>query len=704
MTGVAGDSGARLAVDIGGTFTDVVLLDPSSGRLVVAKVLTTPDEPASGVMLGVVQAARRADIALDRIDEMIHATTLVTNAVIERKGAATALVTTRGFRDLAQMGRETSYDSYDLALRLPPPLVERHWRFGVKERMSGRGESLEPPDETEIRTLCARLLDEGVQSVAVCFLNAFSNVAHEQQVARWIADAAPGMHITTSTEVSRELREYERFTTALVNAYTKPITVAYLTRLQERLDEDGFRGTFRMMQSNGGLVNAAAAQAFPVRLIESGPAAGALAVAYYCQLTGMHNVVGFDLGGTTAKICIVDELKPWITPEFEVAREARFKKGSGLPLLIPSVDLLEIGAGGGSIARVDELGLLKVGPDSASSRPGPACYALGGEQATVTDANLRLGYLNPEHFAGGEIRLDAAAAGAALDRVAQPLGLDRDTVAGGIFEVVNESMASAARVHITESGRNPSAFAMVAFGGGGPIHAFDLASRLGIATVLIPLHGGVASAVGLLTSSTRLDVIRTKGCMLRSTDWSIVEGLFAQMVAEAHEQMPQASGFALERSIDARYAGQGFQLHVPLPDGALSAQRLPEIEAAFLDVYQRTFGKSLAGMAIEVLNWRLSLVGPAPQLFLPAQPDQAHSRTGKLAPHHHRPVRFPGRAQAQECAVYRHDALSVGDRMAGPCLVEQRESTAVVGPGGSFEVDAFLNLIIHVPPARTHDA
>jgi len=698
-------SGLRLAVDIGGTFTDVVLLDTAARRSFVSKVLTTSSEPALGVMNGIRQVCARAGAALAETVELVHATTLVTNAVIERRGARTALITTEGFRDLLEMGRETSYDSYDLALRIPTPLVPRHLRFTVRESTSAAGTVLIPAADDEIDERCKMLLRDGVESVAVCFLNAFKNPDNERRVAQRIRLRAPNVAVTTSSEICPEIREYERFTTASVNAYTKPITVSYIDRLTDSLGESGFAGRFFMMQSNGGMIHASSAKEFPVRLIESGPAAGALGVAYYSDLTNHDSVIGFDMGGTTAKVSIVDSLKPWVTPQFEVAREARFKKGSGLPLRVPSVDLIEIGAGGGSIARINELGLLKVGPDSSGSEPGPSCYGLGGREPTVTDADLLLGFLNPEHFAGGEIRLDVAAAEKSMVGIAEALRLSARDAASGIFEIVNESMASAARVHVTEHGRDLRDFSMVAFGGAGPVHAYDLASRLGIGKIIVPLHGGVASAIGLLTASVKLDFIRTYAALLDDTDWQRVSEAYREMEQEAAVHMPGLAGrFQLQRSVDARYAGQGYEIAVSLPAGELGPHRLEEIRDEFARTYEKAFGQSLHGMPVEILNWRLTLTGPAPARFLPNDPDQSGSDVPPH-PHHRRSVRFPGLKDPTECPVYRHDDLGPGNRLTGPCLIEQRESTAVVGPGGAVLVDEYMNLMITVGrPVANEDA
>jgi len=694
----------RLAVDIGGTFTDLVLLDEAEGRITAVKTLTTPGEPSLGVLSGIAKICAAAGAHFADVSDLVHGTTLVTNAVIERKGARTALVTTEGFRDLLEMARETSYDSYDLFLPTPAPLVPRYLRFTIRERVSATGVIQVPVADEDIDALCVSLRNAAVESVAVCFLNSFKNFANEDRVGQGIRRRLPGISVTTSSEVIPEIREYERFSTTVINAYTKPPTVRYVDDLAQRFGQEGFEGDFSLMLSNGGIIRADLSRQFPVRLIESGPAAGVLASAYYGRLTGHDTLVGFDMGGTTAKAGMVDGGQPQVTVESEVAREARFHKGSGLPVKVPSVDLIEIGAGGGSIARVDRLGLLKVGPRSSGADPGPACYGLGGQEATVTDADLLMGYLNADYFAGGDMSLDIRSARKALGTLAGHLGTDAVGVARGVFQIVNENMAQAIRVHIIEQGRDPRRYALVATGGAGPVHAYDVALRLGLSRLIVPFHGGVASAMGLLTAPVRLDYVQSYVCDLDQMDWDEVGARFGQMERQAKGELRGLpEDFTFERSADMRYIGQGYEIHVPLPDVSLDAASATEVRKAFHTAYEKVFGRlahsSEGDVPIEVLNWRLTLLGPTPSRFTPNVERESHSANVPTPkPHVTRPVYFPPAQQPVSCPVFRHEQLQPGMKLNGPCVIEARQSAATVGPGGAVEVDRFLNLLIAVAP------
>lgn len=509
----------RVGMDIGGTFTDLVLLEQAGGKLELHKLLTTPADPAEGALRGLEELLAKRALRLADCTTLVHGTTLVTNAVIERRGAATALLTTRGFRDLLEMGTEQRYDIYDLFLRYPEPLVPRRWRIEVDERLTRDGEVLREPD---VREQVARLLGQGVEAIAVCFLHSYRRPDHERAVARMVRETFPQLAVSASCEVVPEIREYERTSTTVCNAYVQPLIDRYLRRLERELEARGFRGRFYLMQSSGGLCSPDVARQLPVRLLESGPAGGALVGAYFGRQLGLADLIAFDMGGTTAKVCLVTAGRPELTSEMEAARVHRFKRGSGLPVKTPVLDLIEIGAGGGSIAFANRLGLLQVGPDSAGADPGPACYGFGGDEPTVTDACLALGYLDPVTFLGGEMRLDAGAADRTLEKLGRQLGLDGRT-AWGIYSVVCENMAAAARVHVIEKGHDPRRYPLIAFGGAGPVHAARVARALGTPEVIVPPVSGVASALGFLVAPVSFEFARSLPGELRSLDWPAVD-------------------------------------------------------------------------------------------------------------------------------------------------------------------------------------
>ncbi|MBS0562059.1 MAG: hydantoinase/oxoprolinase family protein, partial [Proteobacteria bacterium] len=521
---------ARLAVDIGGTFTDLAL--EHGGRRTTVKVLTTPAAPEKGVLEGVRAVLAAAGLAPGDVGILIHGTTLATNALIERKGARTALVTTQGFRDVLAMGNESRYDQYDLNIVLPEPLVPRHLRLTVPERLDNEGRVLRPLDEAAVRALVPVMQREGVQSVAVGLLHAFVNPVHEQRVRAILAEAMPDMPISLSSEVSPEMREWERFSTTAANAYVQPLMASYLRRLESELRAMGLAAPVFLMLSGGGLTTIETACRFPIRLVESGPAGGAIFSAHVAKLCGEKAVLSFDMGGTTAKVCLIDDHKPQTARTFEVARVGRFRKGSGLPLRIPVIDMVEIGAGGGSIAAVDGMGRITVGPQSAGADPGPACYGRGGQNPAVTDANLLLGRYDPARFAGGTMKLDEAAAAGALHRaVGERLGLDAGMAALGVIEMVDENMANAARVHAIESGKTYEGRTLIAFGGGGPVHAYRVAEKIGVARVLVPAGAGVGSAIGFLRAPVGYEVVRSLYQRFSRFDRDAVNALLADMRA-----------------------------------------------------------------------------------------------------------------------------------------------------------------------------
>jgi N-methylhydantoinase A len=623
----------------------------------------------------------------------VHGTTLVTNAIIERRGSRTALLTTQGFRDAIEIGRERRYELYDLMVELPQPLVPRHLRFDVPERILADGEVHTELDVDHVRRLALQLDEAGVQAVAIAFLHSFTNPDHEQRARDAVLTAAPGMRIALSSEVVPEIREYERTSTTVANVYVQALIDRYLTDLRGRLARLGFGGQLYVMLSSGGIASVDTAARFPIRLLESGPAAGALAAASYGRANGRDDLLSFDMGGTTAKLCVVEDGAPLVADEFEVDRVYRLQRGSGIPLKMPVVDMIEIGVGGGSIARVDALGLLKVGPHSAGADPGPACYGLGGTEPTVTDADLVLGYLDPDYFLAGRMRLDAGAARAAIERdIAGTLGLSVEEAAWGIHTIVNENMANAARVHAVERGKDPVALPLFAFGGAGPAHATGVAAALGSSTVVAPLAAGVMSAIGFLTSPLAFDFVRSWRCRLDELDWDRANGLLAGMEADGTAMLSE-SGLAPEevghvRYADIRYVGQGHEVRVTLPAGELADAGV--LIDRFEREYRRLYGRGGPSVPVEVINWRVVSSGPRPSLELaPAADDAAaHAVKGTRAAY------FPAAGGYVDTPVYDRYALRPGGRFEGPAIVEERESTLVVMPGQAVEVAADLSLIV----------
>src|SRR5499427_2227977 len=568
----------RVAIDIGGTFTDMLLVG-DDGTAVIGKTLTTPSDPSLAVENALRPELEKGTVKRGERGTLIHGTTLVTNALIERKGAPTALLTTAGFRDAVEIGREHRYELYDLNLDLPKPLVPRHLRFDVPERVAADGSVLLPLDEDFVRRLVLELREKGITAIGVCYLNNFRNPAHERRTAAIIAEVAPQIRVSVSSEVVAEIREFQRTSTTLANVYVQERVADYLGQLQRRLDKVGFTGSFFVMLSSGGIATPETAARFPVRLLESGPAAGALAAAEAGKLSGHRDLLSFDMGGTTAKLCVIEDGEPAKTHEFEVDRVYRFRKGSGLPVRIPVIDMIEIGAGGGSIARVDSLGLLKVGPESSGADPGPVCYGQGGTHPTVTDADLVLGYLDPDFFLGGRLRLDREAAETAIQkRVAEQLGMSAVRAAWGIHQLVNEGMASAARVHAIERGKDPRSLPLFAFGGAGPGHGFGVGRILHSPRMLVPFGAGVTSAFGFLTAPLAFDFVRSFVSQLDGADWNHINAVLDEMVGEGDAILAR-SGIAADerrfsRQADLRYVGQGHEIRVDLPAGQLGPDSL----------------------------------------------------------------------------------------------------------------------------------
>jgi 5-oxoprolinase (ATP-hydrolysing)/N-methylhydantoinase A len=685
----------RVGLDIGGTFTDLVLAH-ESGNLRWHKVLTTPRAPADGALRGLAELCDSAGIGLEQVGALIHATTLVTNAIIEHTGARTALLTTEGFRDTLEMGKEQRYDIYDLFLKYPEPLVPRRWRIEVRERITRDGDIRVPLDLDEVHGKVARLVRQGIESIAICFLHAYKNPVHEQAVQRLIETEFPQLTVSSSHEVSPEIREFERTCTTVCNAYVQPLVDRYVGQMDEALRDHGFAGQFLLMLSSGTLGTPEVARRFPVRLLESGPAAGALIAAYIGNTTGRRELVAFDMGGTTAKICLVREGRPKVTPQIEVARVHRFKPGSGLPIKTPVVDMIEIGAGGGSLARVNRLGLLRVGPESAGADPGPASYNLGGTDATVTDACVVLGYFDPGAFLGGAMPLNGAAARDAVSNAGATLGLDTVQSAWGIFAIVCENMAQAARLYLIERGQDPRRFALMGFGGAGPATAARVARLLGMRDVIIPPASGLASALGLLVAPPGFDFGHSLAGELRDLDWPSVERLFSSMESKGRAMVGAVGvddqAVRVERRAEMRYAGQFHDLEIPLPprlDGAMA----DVLRATFDREYARLYGQALDGYPVLALNWRVLVAGPGRALDLRGASDAAGATQALKG---RRPIYLPEENASVEVPVYNRYHLNDDAVIVGPAVIEEAEATTILWPGDRLSVDAQRNLVIQI--------
>ena len=684
---------ARLAADIGGTFTDVVL--EHAGRRISAKILTTPRAPEEGLLEGVTQVLHQASLAPQEVGVIVHGTTLATNALIERSGARTALVTTAGFRDVLEMGYEKRYEHYDLDLELPAPLVPRALRLPVSERITARGEVRVPLDEDELARAAEALRAAQVEAVAIGFLHAYANDAHERRAAVILAERLPDAAITLSSEVCPEIREYERLSTACANAYVQPLMGRYLGRLEQALARLGFGCPLYLMTSGGGLTTLEAARRFPVRLIESGPAGGAILSAGIAREAGLAEVLSFDMGGTTAKICFISGARPEQSRRFEVARVWRNLKGSGLPVRIPVTEMVEIGAGGGSIARLDSLGRIRVGPQSAGAEPGPVCYARGGAEPTVTDANVVLGRIDPAAFAGGSMTLDATAAERALtERVGAALELDAVWAAAGVSEIVEENMASAARVHAIERGKVAERCTLIAFGGGAPLHAARLAAKLGIGRVLVPLDASVGSAVGFLRAPMAFDVARSFGVQEDAFDAAAINHLLEAMQSEAAAIVAQgAPGAALgiRRTVEMRHRGQGHEMAVPLPARPLADDDCARLRAAYQALYEEQFGVRIAGVPVEFLTWSVAVAAEVVETVAP--PTLAAAAAAPVACGA-REVFDPASGARDKVPVFRRAELSAGARLGGPALVAEPQTTTLVPKDWELEALATGHLLL----------
>ncbi|MEV6640325.1 hydantoinase/oxoprolinase family protein [Amycolatopsis sp. NPDC051371] len=675
----------RIGVDIGGTFTDLCAVD-ETGIVAVGKVLTTHDEPARAVEEGLDALLAESGIAASAVEQVVHGTTLVTNALIERKGSRTALLATAGFRDVLEMRREHRYELYDLQIELPAPLVPRHLRFDVPERILADGSVHTGLDEEHVARLGRELASRGIEAVAVCFLHAFTNPVHERRAAEVLAEVAPGLRVALSSDVVPEIREFERTSTTVANVYVQDLTECYLRDLEQRLRRLGIAGAPHIMLSNGGLATVDTAARHPIRILESGPAGGALAAASI----GPDDLLAFDMGGTTAKLCLIAGGAPLVTHQFEVDRKYRLLPGSGLPVQVPVTDMIEIGVGGGSIARIDALGLLTVGPDSAGSEPGPVCYGRGGTEPTVTDADLVLGYLDPGYFLGGGMTLDAAAAREAISRIAEPLGVSVEEAAWGIHTSVNEDMANAARVHAVERGQDPAKLPMYTFGGAGPVHGVGVARALGAPSVVAPPAAGVLSAAGFLTAPLAFDFVRSARAAVHDLVWEQVDALFAEMEAEGAALLAKsgASEVTHRRIAEMRYAGQGYEIRVPVHGGSWPDALIDEFTATYRALYRRTGPE----VGVEVLNWRVVSSGPVPAVTLRL----TSSNTAGDARKGTRQAYFPSAGGFVDTAVFDRYLLTPGERVDGPAIVEERESTVVVPPGAHCVVreDAALEVTV----------
>lgn len=687
----------RIGFDIGGTFTDLVLLNDISGEAIRHKTLTTPEDPSEGAYTGLTQLVELAGLKASDIHTITHGTTLAINALLERRGAKTAFVVTRGFRDVLVLGREYRYDIYDLNGAPAQPLLPRSQSYEISERVTARGEVITPLDEAEVVRLAAELRDQGYEAVAVLCMHAYAWPEHENCIEAIFSRELPGVSISVSHKVSREIREYDRGVLTAMNAFVQPKARRYMARLETKLREGGFTCDWLVMGSNGGLMAPQVAADYPTRIIESGPAGGIVATAAFARKNAERQVLAFDMGGTTAKACVVRDGEPSITIDYEVGRADRLLKGSGLPVKLPVVDMIEIGAGGGSIARVDSLGLLEIGPESASAWPGPACYARGGEQPTVTDANLVLGLLDPDAFLGGRMPLDVEAARQAIRRIAEPLGLSIEDAAWGIHEVANSKMSEALRTHSVEKNVSPSQMTMLAFGGAGPSHAWSLAKQLSVKRVYFPNGAGVYSAFGLLTAPPSADFVRSDRCRLQpGIDVKRIAALFAEGFDEAITTLAAANAdpnSAIQQKLaGVRYVGQGSELTVTLPESFLAQGDIQALIDSFEAAHLARFGRILPGQGVEVVNWRGRVQTTPPTLNTTDQlshpePD-AREKSLQV---------YLGREQGfSACRVIPRSLLITGEAIHGPALLQEKECAIYVGPGASAQLDPQGNILMEL--------
>ncbi len=682
----------RIGIDIGGTFTDFVLLDDATGETRAYKCLTTPRDPSDAIEEGIRGIERQVPDCMGRIEEIIHGTTLVINAIIERKGARTGLITTRGFRDVLELGREIRYAVYDAFAEMPEPLVPRERRLEVDERLRADGSVLTALDEAQVRAALHSLAGMKVESVAVCLLNSFENPVHELALKRLIGEELPGASVSISYEVLPQIREYERTSTTVTNAYVKPLTGRYLLKLRERLASIGFNGRLFIMLSSGGVTSAETAAEFPVRIIESGPTAAVMAGEYFSRLFDLPEMFCFDMGGTTAKSCLIQGGIAGVVPTFEVGRVQRFQKGSGITIQVPVVDLMEIGAGGGSIARRSRLGTLQVGPESAGAEPGPICYGRGGTEPTVTDADLLLGYLDADYFLGGTMKLDAEAARRGIEeRVAKPLGVSYLQAVWGIHDLINETMAAAAKTHIAERGGNPKVATVAAFGGAGPVHAYGLARKLGSPRLIVPPNAGVGSALGFFTAPRAFDLVRSHKTPFLAADFAQIESLFRELEAEGERTLRGAGAegrIEFTRSVDARFIGQGSETNLPVPEPDFKKLDPATLRARFDDTYSRLYGRTYPESPVEFVNFCVRASLPVQLLSLPKLAAAPGRRVGDAVKGERRAYSGISRAFLPH-TVYDRYRLFPGAGLSGPAIVEERESTVIMGEDAKATVDDY---------------
>ncbi|OKO80888.1 methylhydantoinase [Bradyrhizobium sp. NAS96.2] len=686
---------ARIGVDVGGTFTDFVFHDGHRGITRTAKLLTTHEKPGRAIIEGIHRLLRETRTEARQIRSIVHGTTLITNTVLERTGARVGLIGTKGMTDVLEMGRETRYDVNNLFQPPIPVIVPRQRRRGVPGRILADGSEWQPLDERVLEREVEYLVrEQEIEALAIAFMNAYRNPAHELRALEIVRGLFPNLLVTISSAVAPEIREYERTNTACVNAYVQPRVHDYLESLAGDLLAIGFEGDLLIMLSGGGLTTLDEAKRFPVRLIESGPAAGAMAASYFARHAKEHNVISFDMGGTTAKLCLIEHGRPHVRHDFEAGRLERFKPGSGLPLKVTVVDMIEIGSGGGSIASVNAMGLMKVGPRSAASFPGPVAYGQGGTEPTVTDADLLLGYLDPEFFLGGEMELHLDAARSAMSgKLAHPLGISVDRAARGIQSIVNDSMAAAARMHLAERGKDPQKYTMLAFGGAGPVHAYGLAKLLKVPRVIVPMGAGVISAFGFLVTAPAVEESRSYLVRLDRVDWEHVNRLFLEMERRARSLLDSGESdpgaLQIEWQADMRYIGQGFEITVTLPPGPLGSEHMDDIRRRFNTTYAALFDHVAEGVPVEVVSWRLNASRSPQELSLAYSSVESPPERGE------RIVDFPGFGPLS-ATVYDRYALKCGDVVQGPAIFEERETTFTIGPDCVASVDAKANLVVDI--------
>ena len=681
----------RLGCDIGGTFTDFVLVNNKTGQFYTNKCLTTPSDPSDAVEQGIRELTEIIPGFMDTVEEVIHGTTLVINAIIERKGAKTGLITTKGFRDVLELGREIRYDAYDIFSEYPEPIVPRALRMEIDERLTADGRILKDVDEKEVLDVLKQLKTAGIESLAVCFINSYENPVNEKKIKAIIEKETPDLFLSTSFEVLPQIREYERTSTTAVNAYVKPITYQYLKKLTSRLETIGFTGKLFIMLSSGGITSVETAREFPVRIIESGPTAAVIASQHYGKMFNIKDMFCFDMGGTTAKSCLIQKGHAGLVSTFEVGRVQRFKKGSGLPIQVPVVDLMEIGAGGGSIAKINKLGLLGVGPESAGADPGPACYKQGGENPTVTDADLVLGYLDPNFFLGGTMALDIELSKKAIEeKIAKPLGTTMVESAFGIHDLINETMSAAAKTHIAEKGGNPNIVTMSAFGGAGPVHAYGLARKIGAPAIMVPPLAGVGSALGFFTAPVAFDLSRSHRVALDDANFKEIERLLNGLEQESAgilEDTAKGRDIIYERTLLMRFVGQGAETDLVIEPKPFDTFSKEDIRKLFDQEYKRLYGRTYHETPVEFVTFKVRASLPKRPFSIPKLSNETSDIETCIKGE--RPAFSIIQKDYISFTVYDRSKLFANAEIPGPAIIEERESTIVIGEDANARVDEF---------------